>query len=100
MSRFWASIRPVFVCDDHFVLDKHRKIKSYRLMNLQRMRRKSVTFADSRWAAYAVAGLATSLAGVATTEGEIHYSGRIERHFTGDTRASFPLQDGAHLIFS
>jgi hypothetical protein len=69
-------------------------------MNSKKTVRKSVTVANSRWAAYAMAGAATSLAGLASAEAEIHYSGRIDHQFKDNTNASFPLQDGAHLIFS
>jgi len=69
-------------------------------MNSRKTGRKSVTLANSRWAAYAVAGAATSLAGMTGAEAEIHYSGHINRQFKGNTNASFPLQDGARLIFS
>ena len=69
-------------------------------MNSQKSVRKSVTLPNSRWAAYAVAGAATSLAGLASAEAEIHYSGHINHRFTGSNHASFPLQDGARLVFS
>src|SRR5262249_39516005 len=69
-------------------------------MNSQKTVRKSVTLANSRWAAYAVAGAATSLAGLSCAEAEIHYSGQIGHQFKGNTHASFPLQDGARLVFS
>jgi len=69
-------------------------------MNSQKTVRQAVTLAKSRWAAYAMAGAATSLAGLACAEAEIHYSGPIGHQFKGDTQASFPLQDGARLIFS
>ena len=69
-------------------------------MNSRKTVRKSVTLPNSRWAAYAVAGAATSLAGLASAEAEIHYSGHIGHQFTGSNHASFPLQDGARLQFS
>lgn len=68
-------------------------------MNSQKTRRKSVALAPSRWATYALAGAATSLAGLASAEAEIHYSGPINHHFTGNEGATFPLQDGAHIGF-
>jgi hypothetical protein len=68
-------------------------------MNSQKTRRKSVALANSRWFTYAVAGAATSLSGLAAAEAEIHYSGPIGHRFIGDTTASFPLEDGARLIF-
>jgi len=69
-------------------------------MNSRKTVRKSVALPNSRWAAYAMAGAATSLAGLASAEAEIHYSGHIDHRFTGDAHAGFPLQDGARLIFS
>src|SRR4029077_9714975 len=69
-------------------------------MNSRKTVRKSVALPNSRWAAYAVAGAATSLAGLASAEAEIHYSGHIGHQFTGSNHASFPLQDGARLQFS
>lgn len=67
-------------------------------MKTKTIRRNSARIANSRWATYVVAGAATSLAGLATAEAEIHYSGRIDHRFTGNTNASFPLEDGARLI--
>ena len=68
-------------------------------MNSRKTGRKSVRVANSRWATYAMAGAATSLVGLASAEAEIHYSGHIGRQFKGNHDASFPLQDGARLIF-
>ncbi|HEY2714413.1 MAG TPA: hypothetical protein VGI60_18020 [Chthoniobacterales bacterium] len=69
-------------------------------MNSRKTVRKSVALPNSRWAAYAMAGAATSLAGLASAEAEIHYSGHIDHRFTGHNHAAFPLQDGARLVFS
>jgi PEP-CTERM motif len=41
------------------------------------LRRKSVSIANSRWAAYATAGAATALAGANSAEAGIHYSGPL-----------------------
>src|SRR6266446_3019691 len=68
-------------------------------MNSKALRRKSVTIANSRWATYAVAGAATSLAGLATAEAEIHYSGPVDFRFTGTLNHQFPLDNGASLSF-
>ena len=68
-------------------------------MNSRTLRRKPVTIANSRWATYAVAGAATSLAGLATAEAEIHYSGLVSFRFTGTLHAQFPLDNGASLDF-
>ena len=51
-------------------------------MKSKALRRKASTIANSRWATYAVAGAASSLA-VATAEAEIHYSGPVNFQFTG-----------------
>lgn len=69
-------------------------------MSSPKKRRKSLTLTNSRWAAYALAGTATSLAGMASAEAEIHYSGRIDHRFTGHSGATFPLENGARLAFS
>jgi hypothetical protein len=45
--------------------------------------RNSVFISDSRWLAYATAGLAASLVGTKTTEAEIHYSGPLNILFEG-----------------
>ena len=68
-------------------------------MKSKALRRKSVTIANSRWATYAVAGAATSLAGLATAEAEIHYSGPVDFRFTGTLFHQFPLDNGASLSF-
>jgi hypothetical protein len=46
--------------------------------------RKSVAIADSRWLAYATAGIATSLVGANSAEATIHYSGIIGEFFGSD----------------
>ena len=54
----------------------------------------------SRWAAYAVAGVASSLVSAPCAEGAIHYSGRIYQYFNGSDERTFPLVPGASLFFS
>ncbi|HEY2711666.1 MAG TPA: hypothetical protein VGI60_04060 [Chthoniobacterales bacterium] len=66
-------------------------------MSLNALRRKSVRIANSRWTTYAVAGAATSLAGLAPAEAEIHYSGQVNFIFKGTLNHPFPLVDGAVL---
>jgi hypothetical protein len=46
-------------------------------MGTKNLRRKSVSVANSRWAAYATAGAATAIAGVNSAEAGIHYSGPL-----------------------
>ena len=67
-------------------------------MNSRELRRRAITIANSRWATYAVAGAASSLA-VATAEAEIHYSGPVSFRFTGTLHGQFPLDNGASLDF-
>ena len=58
----------------------------------------------SRWGAYAAAGAATALAGAATVEGAVHYSGPVNFAFNADTGSltshRFPLEPGASLSFA
>ena len=68
-------------------------------MSSKPLRRRNVRIANSRWAAYAVAGAATSLAGLATAEAEIHYSGPVNFKFKGLLLQKFPLENGASLDF-
>ena len=68
-------------------------------MKLKALRRSKVRIADSRWATYAVASAATSLAGLATADAEIHYSGPVNFRFKGTLNHNFPLENGASLDF-
>src|SRR6187401_2104071 len=81
------------------ILDSGHENKINRAMNSRTLRRKPVTIANSRWATYALAGAATSLAVLATAEAEIHYSGPVSFRFTGTLHAQFPLDNGASLDF-
>jgi len=67
-------------------------------MKKKALRGKAVTIAHSRWATYAVAGAASSLA-VATAEADIHYSGLVNFRFTGTISKVFPMDNGASLAF-
>jgi hypothetical protein len=62
--------------------------------------RKSVAIADSRWLAYATAGIATSLVGANSAEATIHYSGIINQVFDGcdRERATFPLDQAGNFF--
>lgn len=67
---------------------------------------KAELLARSRWAAYATASAATALC-AASAEGHIHYSGKINSAFGGDTSSifgktvrTFPLAPGANIRFS
>jgi len=68
-----------------------------------RPRNSVAAIASSRWLAYATAGAATALAGVSSSEAEIHYSGRIDTVFPPDESKSvnFPLdQPGDSISFA
>jgi hypothetical protein len=54
---------------------------------------------SSRWFAYAVAGVASSLVSTPCAEGAIHYSGLINQRFRGSDEQTFPLVPGASLYF-
>ena len=69
-------------------------------MSLKALRRRNVRIANSRWTTYAVAGAATSLAGLATAEAEIHYSGPVNFQFKGTLNHNFPLENGDSLLVS
>ena len=69
-------------------------------MSSNALRRRKVGIANSRWTTYAVAGAATSLAGLATAEAEIHYSGPVNFQFKGTLGHAFPLDNGASLFFN
>jgi hypothetical protein len=61
---------------------------------------RSLNIPNSRWSAYAVAGLATASGGAISTEAAIHYSGPVDYAFHGIRTGqwhSFPLSDGARL---
>jgi len=63
---------------------------------------RSLNISNSRWTAYAVAGLATASGGAMSAEGAIHYSGLINFAFNdrlgGTETHSFPLSQGAVLV--
>jgi len=52
-----------------------------------------------RWTAYAAAAAASTFAGAASSEAEIHYSGDVSIKLTSNERASLPLSNGASLVF-
>ena len=68
-------------------------------MSLNALRRRQVRIVNSRWTTYALAGAATSLAGLATAEAEIHYSGPVNFQFKGTLSHAFPLENGHSLFF-
>jgi hypothetical protein len=65
-------------------------------------RDKPASIAQTRWAAYATAGVATALAGSQSVEAAIHYSGILNKSFPPRKWAfgTFPLdQPGDSLFF-
>jgi hypothetical protein len=61
----------------------------------------SLNISNSRWTAYAVAGLATASGGAISAEAEIHYSGPVNYEFKKESPGyevhAFPLSRGAFL---
>jgi hypothetical protein len=68
-------------------------------MSSKALRRGVVRITNSHWATYAVAGFASSLAGLGTSEAEIHYSGPVNFAFKGTVTHDFGLAEGVVLDF-
>ena len=62
-------------------------------------KRQISAISNSRWATYAAAGAATTLACAHSAEAEIHYSGQLLVKLAGNAQASLPLSGGASLLF-
>jgi hypothetical protein len=62
-------------------------------------RTKSLYVPETRWLAYATAGVASALGFSPSAEAEIHYSGNVVIRLTGNAHASLPLSNGASLVF-
>src|SRR6266403_4331569 len=60
---------------------------------------KSVSLSETRWLAYATAGVASAFGLSSSAEAEIHYSGDVSIKLTGNAQASLPLSNGASLVF-
>src|SRR5438046_3221574 len=60
---------------------------------------KSISISETRWLAYATAGVAGALGLSSSAEAEIHYSGTVSIRLTGNTQATLPLSNGASLVF-
>jgi hypothetical protein len=60
---------------------------------------KSVSLSETRWLAYATAGVASAFGLSSSAEAEIHYSGHVVIKLTGNAQASLPLSNGASLVF-
>src|SRR5437773_5750115 len=54
---------------------------------------------ETRWLAYATAGVASAFGLSSSAEAEIHYSGNVSIKLTGNAQASLPLSNGASLVF-
>ena len=59
----------------------------------------SVSLSETRWLAYATAGVAGAFGLSSNAEAEIHYSGNVSITLTGNAQARLPLSNGASLIF-
>ena len=62
-------------------------------------RTKSLTLSNSRWLAYATAGIASGFGLASAAEGEIHYSGLVNVTMQDIRSATFPLIGSASLHF-
>ncbi len=59
---------------------------------------KSLSLSETRWLAYATAGVAGAFGLSSSAEAEIHYSGNVFIALTGYARASLPLSNGASNV--
>jgi hypothetical protein len=59
----------------------------------------SLSISETRWLAYATAGVASAFGLSSSAESEIHYSGNVSIQLTGNAQASLPLSNGASLVF-
>jgi hypothetical protein len=60
---------------------------------------KSISISETRWLAYATAGVASAFGLSSSAEAEIHYSGNVSIKLTGNAQASLPLSNGASFFF-
>jgi len=60
---------------------------------------KSLSISETRWLAYATAGVASAFGLSSSAEAEIHYSGHVAIKLKGNAHASLPLSNGASLYF-
>ena len=58
-------------------------------------RTQSLTLPNSRWLAYATAGIASGFGLASAAEGEIHYSGLVNVKMEGSKSVTLPLRGGA-----
>jgi MYXO-CTERM domain-containing protein len=62
-------------------------------------RTSSLSISETRWLAYATAGVAGAFGLSSSAEAEIHYSGNVSIKLTGNAQASLPLSNGVSLVF-
>ena len=66
------------------------------LLSMKALRCKPISIPKARWAAYATAGAASTLACASSAEAEIHYSGLVNHNFANGSFAG-PLDPGLTL---
>lgn len=67
---------------------------------MKSLRRTSgLSISETRWLAYATAGVAGAFGLSSSAEAEIHYSGNVSIKLAGNAQASLPLSNGASLVF-
>ena len=59
----------------------------------------SFPLSETRWLAYATAGVASAFGLSSSAEAEIHYSGDVSIRLAGNAHATLPLSNGASLVF-
>jgi MYXO-CTERM domain-containing protein len=62
-------------------------------------RTSSLSISETRWLAYATAGVAGAFGLSSSAEAEIHYSGNVSIKLTGNAQASLPLSNGVSIVF-
>jgi len=69
---------------------------------MKALKNKAASISNSRWLAYAVAGLATAFSGSHIAEGAIHYSGPVRVRLGGkeSKEKAIPFLDHSTLVFS
>src|ERR1051326_7592556 len=60
---------------------------------------KPICISETRWLAYATAGVAGAFGLSSSAEAEIHDSGDVSIELTGNAQATLPLSNGASLVF-
>lgn len=84
-AREFVTQAQLFFLSEQFLFIKLRRMNTKRLHSIS-----SVAVSKSRWAAYATAGAATTLAGAGSAEADITYSGPLNQPFSNN-QAAFSL---------